>query len=66
MYIFLGLGWHRSVGTQPISGVLSSQVTTKSNTSSEFAVLLTFEYSVEVSSLMLSATTCNYGVHFVY
>ena len=54
------LGNRRSVDAQPVSGVLSSQVTAISNTSSEFAVLLTFKYSIEVSSLLHSVImVCN-------
>ena len=49
---YVSPGWHRSVGTRPVSGVLFSQVTATSNTSSEFAVLVAFNYSIEVSSLM--------------
>ena len=46
----------RFVNTQPVSGVLSSQVTAISNSSFEYAILLTFKYSTEVSSLTHSAS----------
>ena len=36
----------RNVPSQPVSGVLSSQVTKESGTSSDTAVRLTFEYNV--------------------
>ena len=60
------MGCHRSVGTQPVSGVLSSHVTAISDTSSEFAVLLTFKYSVEVGSLIHSVTCYYIVINFVY
>ena len=57
-------GWHRSVDNQPVSSVLSSQVTAVSNTSSKFAVLLTFKYSIEVSCF-IHVATCDHGNNFV-
>ena len=52
---------HRSANFQPVSGVLSSQVAAISNTSSQFAVWLTFKYSNEVSSFMHSTHVTTYG-----
>ena len=45
------LGSCRPVNNEPVSPVLSSQVTGVSNSSTEFAVQLTFEYSITVSAL---------------
>ena len=42
--------FHRSANTQPVSQVVSSQVTNTSATSPDIAVQLTFNYSVDVSS----------------
>ena len=53
MHVFLCFLYDRAVDLRPVSPVLSSQVTAISNTSSEFAVLLTFKYSIEVSSFIV-------------
>ena len=49
--------FHRSANTQPVSQVLSSQVTNTSATSPDIAVQLTFNYSVDVS-LFVPVVTC--------
>ena len=59
-YMHMNYYVFRSADTQPVSGVLSSQVTAVSNSSSEYIVLLTFKYSIEVSSLLHSVImVCN-------
>ena len=50
---------YRSVTRKAVSQVLSSQVTNTSNTSSDNAVVLTFRYSTDVSSLMYSIQLYN-------
>ena len=65
MYVFCE--WHRSESSQlqPVSQVLSSQVTAISNTSSNFAVELTFEYSINVSNSVYAATCITVTIHCV-
>ena len=48
---------YRNLPSQPVSDVLSSQVTKETGTSSDTAVELTFKYSVDVSLLCIQATS---------
>ena len=45
-------GFYRSVNNMPVSRILSSQVTNTSNTSSDIAVQLMLQYSINVSSFV--------------
>ena len=56
---------HRSTSGQPVSPVLSSQVTAISDTSSNFAVELTFQYSINVSNSVCAATCITMTIHCV-
>ena len=47
---------YRNIPSRPVSGILSSQVTKETGTSSDTAVRLTFQYSVDVSLLCIQAT----------
>ena len=65
---FLFPGLCRPEPTQPISQVLSSQVTNETGTSTDTAIQLTFRYSDNVSSIMYTTTynLCNYNINFMY
>ena len=52
----VALGFYRSVNNWPVSQILSSQVTNTSNTSSDIAVQLTLQYSINVSSFVHATT----------
>ena len=48
---------YRNVPSQPVSNVISSQVTKETGTSADTAVQLTFQYSVDVSLLCIHVTS---------
>ena len=56
----------RSVTIQPVSDVLSSQVTNISDTSPDIAVQFTLQYLVNVSFYTCNYIQYNYGKTFMY